>query len=163
MNVHKDTQKRTTPNSERLWKLAHKIEDKQLWAGYLSDAEHSIWRKALRRRDTWNAFLEGRGEAFETGESQESGEIVNGTTKADDNGEKIADPVTTAFRSRVLLFEVSVRKLFPTRTGDNLEEFDIDEISDDVGAAEPVVEKPKTREIEEDDYDDDEDEESTAL
>src|SRR5271169_3958194 len=95
-----------SPDSERLWKLAHKIEDKQLWAGYLSEQEHSIYRKALRRRDTWTAFLEGHGEPFEMGESLENhnntgdgGADTGGggrESKADDNGEKSADPVTTA-------------------------------------------------------------------
>lgn len=154
-----------SPDSERLWKLAHKIEDRQLWAGYLSEQEHSIWRKALRRRDTWAAFLEGRGEPFETGESQDNtGEIVNGELKTDDNGEKIADPVTTAFRARVMLFEFAVRKLFPPKEGDDLMDFDIDDIVESSDKmAEVVAEKPKTRDIEEDDYDDDEDEPISSL
>src|SRR5271169_1014155 len=98
-----------SPDSERLWKLAHKIEDKQLWAGYLSEQEHSIYRKALRRRDTWTTFLEGHGDPFETGEGQDNNDVVSGAPKTDDNGEKIADPVTTAFRTRVMLFEFAVR------------------------------------------------------
>src|SRR5215471_9209206 len=100
-----ESRKWISPDSERLWKLANKIEDKQLWAGYLSEQEHSIWRKALRKRETWTAFLEGHGEPLETGEGQESGEIMNGEgipPKTDDNGEKIADPLTTAFRARVM-------------------------------------------------------------
>lgn len=156
--------KSTSSDSERLWKLAHKIEDRQLWAGYLSEQEHSIWRKALRKRDSWTAFLEGRGEPFETGESQDNGEIVNGVPKTDDNGEKIADPVTTAFRARVMLFDFAVRKLFPSRNGDDLIDFDIDDIAESSEEnGEQAVEKPKTRDIEEDDYDDDEEEEPMPV
>ena len=162
MNSLEESNNWISPDSERLWKLAHKIEDKQLWAGYLSEQEHSIWRKALRKRDTWTAFLKGYGEPLETGESQENGEIVNGgegPPKTDDNGEKIADPVTTAFRARVMLFEFAVRKLYPSPSGDDLMDFDIDDILEN--AEEKVVEqKPKTRDIEEDDYDADEEDEA---
>lgn len=153
------------PDSEHFWRLAHKIEDKQLWAGYLTEQEHTIWRKALRRRDTFTTFLEGRGEPSEAGEMQESAETVNGAPKTEDNGEKVTDPVTTAFRARVMLFEASVRKLFPSRTGEDLD-FNVDDIlepTDDAVLA--IEEKPKTRQVEDDDYDDEdeEEEESTAL
>src|SRR5579859_4930183 len=86
-------------DGERLWKLAHRIEMKQLWAGYLSEQEHSIWRKALRSRDKWDAFLEGHGEGLDPAEAQEGSAHGNGTTKTGDNGEKVPDPVTTAFRA----------------------------------------------------------------
>ena len=153
------------PDSEHFWRLAHKIEDKQLWAGYLTEQEHTIWRKALRRRDTFTAFLEGRGEPFEASEMQESAETVNGAPKTEDNGEKVTDPVTTAFRARVMLFEASVRKLFPSRTGEDLD-FNVDDILEPTDDAVPLIEeKPKTRQVEDDDYDDEdeEEEESTAL
>ena len=165
MNSLEESNKWMSPDSERLWKLAHKIEDKQLWAGYLSEQEHSIWRKALRKRDTWTAFLEGHGEPLETGEIQENSEIVNGEgepPKTDDNGEKIADPVTTAFRARVMLFEFAVRKLYPSPSGDDLMDFDIDDILEN--PEEKVVEqKPRTRDIEEDDYDADEEDEAMPV
>jgi hypothetical protein len=165
MNSLEESNNWISPDSERLWKLAHKIEDKQLWAGYLSEQEHSIWRKALRKRDTWTAFLKGHGEPLETGESQENGEIVNGgegPPKTDDNGEKIADPVTTAFRARVMLFEFAVRKLYPSPSGDDLMDFDIDDILENT--EEKVVEQiPKTRDIEEDDYDADEEDEAMPV
>jgi hypothetical protein len=152
-------------HSQHFWRLAHKIEDKQLWAGYLTEQEHIIWRKALRRQETFSAFLEGRGEPVENGEIQENVENLNGAPKADDNGEKVTDPVTTAFRARLLLFEASVRKLFPSRTGEDFD-FDVDDIPDPTEDAVPIIEeKPKTRQVEEDNYDDedDEEEESTAL
>ena len=150
--------------SERFWRLAHKIEDKQLWAGYLTEQEHTIWRKALQRQETFSAFLAGRGEPVDTGETHENNEPVNGTPKADDISEKVTDPVTTAFRARVMLFETSVRKLFPSRTGEGLD-FNVDEIAEPTPDAVPAApEKPKTREVDEDNYDDeDDDEESTAL
>jgi hypothetical protein len=137
---------------ERLWKLAHKIEDSQLWASFLSEQEHAIWRKSICTRETWDEFLEGRGELVEM---QDSG----GSAKDGENGEKIPDPVTTAFRARVMLYESAVRKMFPSGTGDDPFDFDIDEISghgkDNVDIPE---DKPKARDIEEDNYDDDEDE-----
>jgi len=162
MNSLEESNKWISPDSERLWKLAHKIEDKQLWAGYLSEQEHSIWRKALRKRDTWTAFLEGHGEPLETGESQDTNEIGNGAEggppKSDDNGEKIADPVTIAFRARVMLSEFALRKLYPSPSVDDLMDFDIDQTLENT--EERVADqKPKTRDIDEDDYDaDDEDE-----
>jgi len=153
------------PDSEHFWRLAHKIEDKQLWAGYLTEQEHTIWRKALRERRTFTAFLEGQAEPVETGESQETEETVNGAPKADDNGEKVTDPVTTAFRARIMLFEGSVRKLFPSRTGEDFD-FNVDDIVESTDdAVLPNEEKPKTRQVEEDNYDDEDEEEqeSTAL
>jgi hypothetical protein len=144
---------------ERLWKLAHKIEDSQLWASFLSEQEHAIWRKSIRARETWDEFLEGRGELVEMGASQDSG----GSVKDGENGEKITDPVTTAFRARVMLYESVVRKMFPSGTGDDPLDFDLDEISghvkDNVNKPE---DKPKARDIEEDNYDDDEEEDDTV-
>lgn len=164
MNLLQESNQWISPDSERLWKLAHRIEDKQLWAGYLSEQEHSIWRKALRKRDTWTAFLEGHGEPLETGENQENNEIMNEGVppKTDDNGEKIADPVTTAFRARVMLFEFVVRKLYPSPSGEDLMDFDIDDILEDV-EAKVMEQKPKTRDIEEDDYDADEEDEPMPV
>jgi transcriptional activator SPT7 len=139
------------------------IEDKQLWAGYLTEQEHTIWRKALLRRETFAAFLQGRGEPVENGDGLENSESVNSAPKADDNGEKVTDAVTTAFRARVMLFEASVRKLFPSRTGEDFD-FDVDDIPDHTEDMVAAIEKPKTREVEEDNYDDDdEEEESTDL
>lgn len=140
---------------ERLWKLAQKVEERQLWAGYLSEQEHGIWRKAIRRRETWNEFLEGHGEAIEMGESQDGGGSASGN-KDGENGEKVADPVSIAFRARDMLFDLSVNKLFPSNPGDMMFNVDAEETAT---LEEP--EKPKTRDIEEDDYDDDE--EDTAL
>jgi hypothetical protein len=140
---------------EQLWKLAHKLEETQLWAGYLSENEHSIWRKALRARDTWSEFLGGCGEGIDVSASQDSSES---TTKDGDNGEKSVDPVTTAFRARMMLFEPSVRKLFPPQTGEDLMDFDIEAISGGVQVDLPE-ERPKARDIEEDDYDDNDDNE----
>jgi hypothetical protein len=153
-----------TSDGERLWKLAHRIEAKQLWAGYLSEQEHAIWRKALRSRDYWDAFLEGHGEGIDPVEAQVTETQANGATKNGDNGEKVADPVTTAFRARVMLYEASVRKLFPTRLNDDFMDFVIDDITDNVeNQPTPAIEeKPKTREIEEDNYDDEEDEEQSS-
>jgi hypothetical protein len=89
---------------------------------------------------------------------------VSGVPKTDDNGEKIADPVTTAFRTRVMLFEFAVRKLFPSRNGDDFMELDIDDVGESTpDKAEAVVEKPKTRDIEEDNYDDEDEEEGTTA
>jgi hypothetical protein len=165
MDLHKRSRKWIYPDSERLWRLAHKIEEKQLWAGYLSEQEHLIWRKALLRRDTWNSFLEGRGEPIEIGDGQDTGETANGATKSDDNTEKIPDPVSTAFRARVMLFESSVRNMFPSRTGEEPMDFDVDELSENVDEKKELVipEKPKTRDIEEDNYDDDDDEEDDTM
>jgi hypothetical protein len=167
MDSVKEPDKWIYAESERFWKLAHKIEEKQLWAGYLSEQEHSIWRAALRGRGTWNAFLEGHGEPLETGDSQEVNGNVNGTTKEGDNGEKIgekiADPVSTAFRARVMLFEASVRNLFPSRTADEFIAFDVDDELDNLEVEPVLEEKPKTRDIEEDNYDDEEEDEMTAL
>ena len=164
MDSANESNPQPNPDSEPFWRLAHKIEDKQLWAGYLTEQQHTIWRKALLGRETFTAFLQGRGEPVENGEGLENSESVNGAPKADDNGEKVTDPVTTAFRARVMLFEASVRKLFPSRTGEDFD-FDVDDIPDhteDTVAA--IEEKPKPREVEEDNYDDDdEEEESTAL
>ena len=163
MDSANESNPQPNPDSEHFWRLAHKIEDKQLWAGYLTEQEHTIWRKALRRRETFTAFLQGRGEPVENGEGLENSESVNGAPKADDNGEKVTDPVTTAFRARVMLFEASVRKLFPSRTGEDFD-FDVDDIPDHTEDTVAAIEKPKTREVEEDNYDDDdEEEESTAL
>jgi hypothetical protein len=155
-----DTQKWIFSDSDQFWKLARKIEEKQLWAGYLSEQEHSIWRKALRGQDSWKAFLNGHGEPIEIGESQDGGELVNGATKSDDNGEKIVDPVTTAFRARVMLFESAVRKLFPPATGDDPMDSDVDDALEIIAhKPDPAMEeKPKTRDIEEDNYDDEEEE-----
>jgi hypothetical protein len=164
MDSANESNPQPNPDSEHFWRLAHKIEDKQLWAGYLTEQEHTIWRKALRRQETFTAFLQGRGEPVENGEGLENSESVNGAPKADDNGEKVTDPVTTAFRARVMLFEASVRKLFPSRTGEDFD-FDVDDIPDHTEDTVAAIEKPKTREVEEDNYDDDDDEEeeSTAL
>jgi transcriptional activator SPT7 len=150
------------PDTERLWKVAHDIEERQLWAGYLSEQEHIIWRKALRNKDAWDAFLSGHGEGLDPVENQDSADVANGTNKAEGNSDKHPDAVTTSFRARSMLFDCSVRKLFPSRIGGDLMNFDIDGENDVNGhLAESVVEeKPKTRDIEEDDYDEDEDEAS---
>lgn len=152
-------------DGERLWKLAQRIEMKQLWAGYISEQEHSIWRKALRSRDKWDAFLDGHGEGIDPAEAQEGDAQVNGTAKTGDNGEKSADPVTTAFRVRVMLYEASVRKLFPSRTNDDFMDFEIDDITDNAESQGTLAieEKPKAREIDEDNYDDEEEEESSGT
>jgi len=149
---------------ERLWKLAQRIEAKQLWAGYLSEQEHSIWRKALRSRDNWEAFLEGHGEGLDPAETQDGETQTNGAAKTGDNGEKVPDPITTVFRARVMLYEASVRKLFPSRTNDDFLDFDIDDMTDNVESqhTQAIEEKPKTRDIDEDNYDDDDDEEETS-
>lgn len=152
------------PDSERLWKLALKIEEKQLWAGYLSEQEHIIWRKALRNKHSWNAFLAGHGEGVDPAESQDSADLANGVTKVDENVDTVADPVSTAFRARSMLFDCSIRKLFPLEEVDDPMNFDIDDETA-IGSASVdavVEEKPKTREIEDDNYDDDDDEDETA-
>lgn len=151
-------------DGEGLWKLAKRIEEKQVWAGYLSEQEHAIWREALRKRNTWEEFLKGRGESIDPAQGHDGGENANATSKAEDNSEKVTDPVTAAFRARVMLFEASVRKLFPTRASDEFLDFDIDDTLDNSESRELVIEeKPKTREIEEDDYDDDEEQGPMAL
>ena len=152
------------PESERFWKLAHKIEEKQLWAGYLSEQEHAIWRKALRQRDKWDAFIEGHGEPFDFGENQENGENGDATTKSQ-NGEKITDPVTTAFRARILLLEYSVRQLFPNRAVEDPVDFVLDDFNANPNESINLVieQKPKTRDIEEDNYDDEEEETTGAA
>jgi len=153
------------PDPERLWKVAHKIEEKQLWAGYLSEQEHIIWRKALRSKDAWNVFLSGHGEGLDPEESQDSVDIANGTNKSGGNSDKPPDPVSTAFRARSMLFDSSIRKLFPSQSGDDLMNFDFEDIeAEERNMVNGVVEhKPKTREIEEDDYDEDEDEASSTT
>src|SRR5579862_1180340 len=153
------------PDSERLWKLAHKIEERQLWAGYLSEQEHMIWRKALRNKDTWVAFLAGHGEGLDPNETQDTVDIANVTSKAGGNGDKGADPVNTAFRARAMLFDCSIRQLFPSRAADDLMNFDIeDQDGNDNQISNAIVDnKPKTREIEEDNYDEDEDEASGSA
>lgn len=153
------------PELERFWTLAHKIEEKQLWVGYLSEQEHAIWRKALRQRDKWDAFIEGHGEPFDLGENQENGENGDGTTKSQ-NGERITDPVTAAFRARILLLDHSVRKLFPNRVVEDPMDFGLDDLNANPNEDVNLVDeqKPKTRDIEEDNYDDDEEETTgTAL
>jgi hypothetical protein len=149
---------------ETLWKLAQKVEERQLWAGYLSEQEHGIWRKAIRRRETWNEFLEGRGEAIEMGESQDGGGSASGN-KDGENGEKVADPVSIAFRARDMLFDFSVNRLFPPSNAEDMM-FDVDAVSGEDEAATTTLEepeKPKTRDIEEDDYDDDEEDAAVAV
>ena len=145
------------PDSERLWKLALKIEEKQLWAGYISEQEHIIWRKALRNKDSWNIFLAGHGEGVDPAESQDHGDLANGVTKVDENMDTVADPVSTAFRARSMLFDCSIRKLFPLEEADDPMNFDIDDDTaiDGTLVDAVVAEKPKTREIEDDNYDDD--------
>ena len=157
-------QQNGTPHSdtERLWRLALKIEEKHLWAGYLSEAEHFLWRKALGSLDSWYEFLEGRAEPLEVNERSDDREQGSGndTSKSENNSESIADPVTTAFRARVLLYEPAVRKLFPSTTGEDPFDFDLDELGvEGSEKVEPAEEKPKTRDIEEDNYDDDDEEE----
>lgn len=165
MDSYERSKKWIYPDSERLWRLAHKIEEKQLWAGYLSEQEHLIWKIALRRRDTWDLFLEGRGEPIETGEVQDTGETANGATKPDEGAEKIADPISAAFRARVMLFESSVRNIFPSRNRDESMEFEVDELSENVDDKKELVipEKPKTRDIDEDNYDDDDEDDTMDL
>lgn len=158
----------STPASddEALWKLARRIEEKQLWAAYLSEQEHALWREALRRRDTWDAFLKGRGEAMDPARGHDgAGEHVNGTTKAEDNGEKVADPVTTAFRARAMLFEASIRKLYPSQSNDESLDFDMSDVSDERESQAQLVieEKPNIRKIEDDNYDDLEEQDSMTL
>jgi len=144
------------PDSERLRRLAQKLDEKQLWPGYLSEHEHAIFHKALRSRDTWSAFLAGQGEPLDPlPKTQENSE--------ENTSEKAADPVTTAFRVRAMLFEFSIRKFFPHGSKEDPMDFDLDEGLPET--SQPQVSKPviKTREIEEDNYDDDEDEQPSST
>jgi hypothetical protein len=164
MNSSKGPSKNDFTLPEKSRTLAQRIEEKQLWAGYLSEQEHIIWRKALQTQDTWNEFLLGHGEPIESVVNQDSGEMINGLTKTDDNGGKPTDPVSTAFRARFMLSEASVRKLFPSQTPDEWSDLIIDDgpDSDDVQAKPPPPEQA-TRHIEEDNYDDDEEEITQAA
>jgi hypothetical protein len=144
------------PDPERLWKVAQKVEEKQLWAAFLSEQEHTIWRKSLRRPETWSEFLDGRGEPIESAASQDSGGIADGITKDGQNGEKVADPVSTAFRTRMMFSDLSLKKLFPPQSGKDSIGLDVDLYPENIEEkVEPPEEKPKARDIEEDDYDDD--------
>jgi hypothetical protein len=144
-------------DSARLWTLANKIEEKQLWAGFLSEQEHVLYRTALLRgRDAWDAFLEGRID--HVGEQEQE---TNGTALVK-TGEKAPDGLATAFRVRNMLFDCYIRRLFPARTGDDLMDFELD-VRDTGTLTKPLEEKPKTREIEEDNYDDEEEEEEPSA
>jgi hypothetical protein len=158
--------KKGDANPERLWKLAQRIEEKQLWASYLSEQEHIIWRKALQRKDTWDDFLLGHGEDTESMENHNTGGDINGLpTKTGDNGGKVTDPVTTAFRARFMLSEASVRDLFPSQTPDNWTEILINDTSDFTTLEDNPVQdkKPTIRYLEEDNYDDEKEEEVTPT
>jgi hypothetical protein len=157
--------KKGNANPERLWKLAQRIEEKQLWAGYLSEQEHIIWRKALQRKDTWDDFLLGHGEDTESMENHNIGGDVNGLlTKTGDNAGKVTDPVSTAFRARFMLSEASVRNLFPSQTPDNWTEILINDTSDTTHEDNPVLgKKPTIRYLEEDNYDDEKEEVTEAA
>jgi hypothetical protein len=152
------------PDAERLRRLALKLEEKQLWPGYLSEHEHAIFHKALRTRDTWDAFLAGQGEPLDPPpRSQENGEAAASPSKLEDNAaEKAPDPVTTAFRVRAMLFEFSIRKLFPHGSKEDPMDFDLDEGVTGTGQQEVAKKQVLAREIEEDDYDDDEDDEPSS-
>jgi len=150
-------------DTEGLWRLALKIEEKHLWAGYLSEAEHFLWRKALKSLDSWDEFLEGRAEPLEINERSDEREHGGGNdnSETEHGSESIVDPVTTAFRARVLLCEPAIRKLFPSPAGEDPFDFDLHELGVDAleKAEERAEEKPKTRDIEEDNYDDDDEDE----
>jgi len=146
-------------DSQRLWTLANKIEEKQLWAGFLSEQEHVLYRTALLRgRDVWDAFLDGRFDQA-TEQDQDVNNSNNTASAKTANNEKGPDVVTTAFRTRNMLFDCYIRKLFPSRTGEDLMDFHVSQDTTATAISKPVEEKPKTREIEEDNYDDDDEEE----
>jgi hypothetical protein len=152
------------PDAERLRRLALKLEEKQLWPGYLSEHEHAIFHKALRSRDTWDAFLAGQGEPLDPApKSQENGDAASSPSKLEDNAaEKAPDPVTTAFRVRAMLFEFSIRKLFPHGAKEDPMDFDLDDGVAWTGQQDVAKKQVQAREIEEDDYDDDEDDEPSS-
>ena len=152
------------PDSARLQRLAHKLEEKQLWPGYLSEHEHAIFHKALRSRDTWDAFLAGQGEPLDPPpRPQENGDAAASPSKMEESAaEKAPDPVTTAFRVRAMLFEFSIRKLFPHGSKEDPMDFDLDDGESAMGHAEVAKKAVQAREIEEDNYDDDEDDEPSS-
>lgn len=148
------------PDSERLWKLAHKIEERQLWAGYLSEQEHLVWRKALRDREKWVTFLEGRGEPLEMSDGQDATGSTDSAIRV--SSEKDVDPVTTAFRVRAMLSEATVRTLFPSSSVDDFLDFHLDDDIDNMDkvARDGQQERPQARNIDEENYDDDDEEDN---